>query len=85
MQLGSPVLLGRGFKYGELFPKFRGVLKEMLKYGYGSCTTQKIEWLHYKVVTRPLVREGALQESSSCQGKQKKRKEKKGKNLVLGP
>jgi hypothetical protein len=38
-----------------------GVSNETVKYGYVFCATRTIEWLHCKLQTRPLVREGAPQ------------------------
>jgi hypothetical protein len=38
-----------------------GVSDETVMYGYGFCMTRTIEWLHCKLQTRPLVREGASQ------------------------
>jgi hypothetical protein len=35
------------------------------KYGYGFCATLALEWLHYKLQTRPLAREGAPQKQDS--------------------
>jgi hypothetical protein len=39
-----------------------GSLRETIKYGYGSCTSQTIEWFHCKLQTLPLIVEGALHE-----------------------
>jgi hypothetical protein len=36
-----------------------GVSDETVKYGFGFWATRTIEWLHCKLQTRPLVREGA--------------------------
>jgi hypothetical protein len=38
-----------------------GVSDETVKYGYRLWATWTIEWLHCKLQTRPLVREGAPQ------------------------
>jgi hypothetical protein len=50
-------------------------------YGYESSTTLTTDRLHYKLQTRPLVREGA----PIRRGKQLSGKERKKKNLVMGP
>jgi hypothetical protein len=38
-----------------------GVSDETVKYDFGFWATLTIEWLHCKLQTRPLVREGAAQ------------------------
>jgi hypothetical protein len=35
-----------------------------VKYNYGFCASRTIEWLHCKLQTRPLVREGAPQKQA---------------------
>jgi hypothetical protein len=58
-----------------------GISDDTVKYGYGSRATRTSEYLHCKLYTRHLVREGApLQYSSNCQTKEKKKK-----NIVMGP
>jgi hypothetical protein len=42
-------------------PPGRGSLRWDSKYGYGFWATRTIEWLHCKLQTRPIVREGAPQ------------------------
>jgi hypothetical protein len=60
-----------GYKYGSLTFQVGGVPAETVKYGYGFCATWTIEWLHCKLQTRPLVREGALYaETRTCQTKE---------------
>jgi hypothetical protein len=50
-------------------------------YGYESSATLTTGRLRYKLHTRPLVREGApSEEQSNCPAK-----ERKEKNLVMGP
>jgi hypothetical protein len=46
------------FLYRDLALQVGGVTDETLKYGYGSCATRTNEWLHCKLQSRPLVREG---------------------------
>jgi hypothetical protein len=41
-----------------------GASEETVKHGYGFWATRTIEWLHCKLQTRPLVREGALQKQN---------------------
>jgi hypothetical protein len=50
-----------GYKYGNLGLQVGGVSDETVKYGYGFCATRAIEWLHCKLQTRPIVREGIPQ------------------------
>jgi hypothetical protein len=50
-------------------------------YGYESSVTLTTERLHYKLQTRPLIREGAPR----FRAKQLSRKSKEKKNLVMGP
>jgi hypothetical protein len=53
------------------------VSDETVMYGYESSTTLTTDRLHYKLQTRPLVREGARR------GKQLSGKKRKKKNLVI--
>jgi hypothetical protein len=48
-----------GYKYGNLALQVGGVSDETAKYGFGFWATRTIEWLHCKLQTHPLVREGA--------------------------
>jgi hypothetical protein len=49
------------YKYGNLALQVGGVSDETVKYGYRFWATRTIKWLHCKLQTRALVREGALQ------------------------
>jgi hypothetical protein len=51
-------------------------------YGYGSSETLVTDRLHWKLQTRPLVREGTPydEEQSNCPAR-----ERETKNLVMGP
>jgi hypothetical protein len=51
-----------GLNYSNLSLQVGGVSDETVKYDHGFCATRTIEWLHCKLQTRPLVREGAPQE-----------------------
>jgi hypothetical protein len=51
-----------GYKYGNLALQVGGVSDETVKYCYEFCATLTSEWLHCKLQTRPLVREGGLHE-----------------------
>jgi hypothetical protein len=42
-------------------PRDRPRSRKRVKCGHGFCVTRTIEWLHCKLQTRPLVREGAPQ------------------------
>jgi hypothetical protein len=57
------------------------VSDETVLYGYGPSVTLAIDRMHYKLHTRPLVREGAPEEEQS----NSLTKERKKKNLVMGP
>jgi hypothetical protein len=46
---------------GDLAFQVGGVSDETVKYGYGFWATRPIEWLHCKLQTRPLVKEGSPQ------------------------
>jgi hypothetical protein len=50
-------------------------------YGYQSCATLTTDRLHYKLLTRPLVREGVRRRRA----KQLSGKRKGGGNLVMDP
>jgi hypothetical protein len=52
-----------------------------LMYGYESSVNLTIDRLHYKLQTRPLIREGAPRRRT----KQFSAKERKKYNLVMGP
>jgi hypothetical protein len=64
---GNPVPESMGdpvpgwYKYENLALQIEGVSDETVKYGYGFWATRTIEWLHCKLQTRPVVREGAPQ------------------------
>jgi hypothetical protein len=68
-----------GYKYGDLTLHVGGISDETVIYGYGSCTTLTSEWLHCKLQTCPIVREGALYEDRNYLSS------KENKNLVKGP
>jgi hypothetical protein len=51
-------------KYENLALQVGGVSDETVKYSYGVCATQTIAWLHCKLQTRLLVREGVPQRIS---------------------
>jgi hypothetical protein len=57
------------------------VSDETVMYGYESSATLTTDRLHYKLQSRPLVREGA----PSRRAKQLSGKRKGGGNLVMGP
>jgi hypothetical protein len=50
-----------GYKYGNLAFQVGGVSDETVKYDHGFYVTRTIEWLQWKLQTRPLIREGAPQ------------------------
>jgi hypothetical protein len=52
---------GPGSRNYVYIPQVGGVSDETVKYGYRFWATRTIEWLHCKLHTRPLVREGASQ------------------------
>jgi hypothetical protein len=57
------------------------VSDETVMYGYESSATLTTDRLHYKLQTRPLVREGVQdEEQSNCTAKGRKKQ-----NVVMGP
>jgi hypothetical protein len=55
------ILTDWGYKYENLTLQVGVVSDETVKYGYEFWATRTIEWLHCKLQTCPLVREGASQ------------------------
>jgi hypothetical protein len=47
-----------GYKYEDLYLQVGEVSDQTVLHGHGSCATLTSEWLHCKLETRPLVREG---------------------------
>jgi hypothetical protein len=64
----TEVPVHEGYKYGDLTLQFEGASNERVTNGYGSLATLPVSNVHCKILTRPLVREGALhEEASTCQ------------------
>jgi hypothetical protein len=65
----------------ETWPSRLGKSQMRVKYGYGFWATRTIEWLHSKLQTRPLVREGALleEERKYCHSKKVKSGRQRGR------
>jgi hypothetical protein len=59
-----------GYGWGDLALQVGGVSDETVLHGYGFCVTLTSAWLHCKLLSRSLVREGTpKKKESNCQAK----------------